>query len=203
VGGDYFDFLELGDRCFGFVTGDVAGKGIAAALLMSNLQANFRIQCGLSPVQPRHLLRSVNEVFRKNTSDSAYATLFMAEYDDIGRRLRYANCGHLPALLLRSGNTVERLESTGTVLGLFREWDCEVEERTLEPGDTFVVYTDGVTESFDESGEEFGEERLIAALRRHRHLSPQEMISAVVSEVRQFSAHEQYDDITVIVAKCR
>lgn len=203
VGGDYFDFLELGDRCFAFITGDVAGKGIAAALLMSNLQANFRIQCGLSPVQLQHLLRSVNEVFRKNTSDSAYATLFLAEYDDTSRRLRYANCGHLPALLLRADNTVERLESTGTVLGLFQQWDCEVEERSLNPGDSFAVYTDGVTESFDGSGEEFGEERLIAALRRHRNLSPQDLISAVVDEVRQFSAHEQYDDITLIVAKCR
>jgi serine phosphatase RsbU (regulator of sigma subunit) len=203
VGGDYFDFLEFGDGCFGLVTGDVAGKGIAAALLMSNLQANFRIQCGLSPSHLQHLLRSVNEVFRKNTSDSAYATLFLAEYDDPRRRLRYANCGHLPALLLRSDDSVDRLESTGTVLGLFREWDCAVEERSLNPGDTLAVYTDGVTESFDGSGEEFGEERLIAALRRHRHLSPQDLISAVVEEVRQFSAHEQYDDITLIVAKCR
>lgn len=203
VGGDYFDFLELGDRCFGFVTGDVAGKGIAAALLMANLQANFRIQCHLSPAQPRDLLRSVNDVFRKNTSDSAYATLFLAEYDDARRRLRYVNCGHLPALLLRNDNSLDRLESTGTVLGLFRDWDCVVEERILNAGDTLAVYTDGVTESFNDAGEEFGEERLIASIRQHRHLSADNLISAVVDDVRQFSPHEQHDDITVIVAKCR
>jgi serine phosphatase RsbU (regulator of sigma subunit)/catechol 2,3-dioxygenase-like lactoylglutathione lyase family enzyme len=203
VGGDYFDFFEFNERCFGFVTGDVAGKGIAAALLMSNLQANLRIQCQLSSMRPRELLRSVNEVFRKNTSDSAYATLFLAEYDEAQRRLRYVNCGHLPALLFRNDNTLERLESTGTVLGLFRDWDCVVEERSLMPGDTLVIYTDGITEAFNNEGEEFGEERLIASIRRHYHLCPERLISAIVDEVRQFGVHEQHDDMTVIVAKCR
>jgi len=203
VGGDYFDFLDLGGGRFGLVTGDVAGKGIAAALLMANLQANLRIQCGMAMDQPRELLRSVNQVFHKNTIESAYATLFFAEYDDQRRRLRYASCGHLPALLLRSDGTLERLESTGMVLGLFRDWDCLIEERSLHSGDTLAVYTDGITESFNDAGEEFGEERLVAALRRHRHLSPQGIISAVVDEVRQFGADEQHDDITLTVARCR
>jgi serine phosphatase RsbU (regulator of sigma subunit) len=203
VGGDYFDFLDLGGERFGIVIGDIAGKGIAAALLMANLQANFRIQSAMALDQPQRLLRSVNQVFHKNSNDGAYATLFFAEYDDQARRLRYANCGHLPALLLRSGDTLERLESTATVLGLFEEWDCLMEERTLFAGDTLAVYTDGITESFNDAGEEFGEERLTDALRRHRHLSSQGIISAVVDEVRQFSANEQYDDITLTVAKCR
>jgi serine phosphatase RsbU (regulator of sigma subunit) len=203
VGGDYFDFLDLGGGRFGLVTGDVAGKGIAAALLMANLQANLRIQCEMTLDNPRELLRSVNQVFHKNTDESAYATLFFAEYDDERRRLRYANCGHLPALLLRSDNTLERLESTSVVLGLFREWDCLMDERSLRSGDTLAVYTDGITESFNDAGEEFGEERLIDALRRHRHLPPQGIITAVVDEVQRFSAHEQHDDITLTVAKCR
>jgi len=203
VGGDYFDFLDLGGGRFGLVTGDVAGKGIAAALLMANLQANLRIQCEMTLDQPRELLRSVNQVFHKNTDESAYATLFFAEYDDERRRLRYANCGHLPALLLRSDNTLERLESTSVVLGLFRDWDCLMDERSLCSGDTLAVYTDGITESFNDAGEEFGGERLIDALRRHRHLPPQGIISAVVDEVLRFSAHEQHDDITLTVAKCR
>ncbi len=185
------------------VTGDVAGKGIAAALLMANLQANLRIQCQLAPVRPRDLLRSVNQVFHKNTNDSAYATLFLAEYDDERRSLRYANCGHLPALLLRSDNSVDRLESTSTVLGLFRNWDCEIGERSLDPGDTLAVYTDGITESFNDAGEEFGEERLTDSLRRHRHLPAEGLIAAIVDEVREFSTHEQYDDITLTIAKCR
>jgi serine phosphatase RsbU (regulator of sigma subunit)/catechol 2,3-dioxygenase-like lactoylglutathione lyase family enzyme len=203
VGGDYFDFLELGDGCFGFAAGDVAGKGIAAALLMSNLQANLRIQCQLWPMRPRDLLRSVNEVFRKNTSDNAYATLFLGEYDDAQRRLRYANCGHLAPLLLRSDDSLEQLGSTGTVLGLFPDWDCAIEERTLSPGDTLVIYTDGITEAFNDAGEEFGEERLIAAIRRRRMLSAPCLIAAVLDEVRQFGVQEQRDDMTLIVAKCR
>jgi serine phosphatase RsbU (regulator of sigma subunit)/predicted enzyme related to lactoylglutathione lyase len=203
VGGDYFDFLDLGGGRFGLVTGDVAGKGIAAALLMAALQANLRIQCEMALEGPRGLLRSVNRVFHKNTNEGAYATLFFAEYDDERRRLRYASCGHVPALLLQRDDTLERLESTGSPLGLFHDWDCEIEERSLCPGDTLAIYTDGITESFDHAGTEFGEERLIESLRRHRHLPPRGIIAAVVDEVRQFSGHEQHDDITLTVTKCR
>ena len=203
VGGDYFDFLDLGEGRFGLVTGDVAGKGIAAALLMANLQANLRIQCELGLDRLRELLRSVNHVFHKNTNEGAYATLFFAEYDDERRRLRYASCCHLPALLLRRDDTLERLESTGTVLGLFADWDCLIEERSLCAGDTLAIYTDGITESFNDAGEEFGEGRLIDSLRRHRHLPPQGIIAEVVEEVRRFSADEQHDDITLTVTKCR
>jgi serine phosphatase RsbU (regulator of sigma subunit)/catechol 2,3-dioxygenase-like lactoylglutathione lyase family enzyme len=204
VGGDYFDFLELGPSRFGLVVGDIAGKGIAAALLMANLQANLRIQCAMLSAELQRLLCSVNQVFYKNTSESAYATLFFAEYDDEHRQLSYVNCGHLPALLLRSNNRMERLEATGTVLGLFGEWDCSVAQQTMCPGDTLAVYTDGVTESPNTKGEQFGEERLTDALMRHRHLSPDAVIAAVVDEVQRFSgAQEQHDDITLIVAKCR
>src|SRR5213079_2177109 len=106
VGGDYYDFLDLGSERLGFVIGDISGKGIAAALLMANLQANLRSQCAVAVDQPQRLLESVNQLFYGNTADSSYATLFFAEYDDNARRLRYANCGHLPALLLRSDDTV-------------------------------------------------------------------------------------------------
>src|SRR2546426_8933711 len=94
----------------------------AAALLMANLQANMRSQCAIAVDQPQRFLRSVNQLFCENTPNGSFATLFFAEYDDIAGRLRYANCGHLSALLLRSDNTVERLESTATVLGGFKEW---------------------------------------------------------------------------------
>jgi serine phosphatase RsbU (regulator of sigma subunit)/catechol 2,3-dioxygenase-like lactoylglutathione lyase family enzyme len=202
VGGDYYDFLDLGQERFGLVIGDISGKGIAAALLMANLQANLRSQCAIALDQPQRLLRSVNQLFYENTIESAYATLFFAEYDDTVRRLRYVNCGHLPALLLRSDNTVEKLDSTSTVLGLFREWDCPIEERRLFSGDTLVLYTDGITESFNDAEEDFGEQRLIHALRRHQDLSPQALITSIVDEVQQFSRREQHDDITIIVAKC-
>jgi serine phosphatase RsbU (regulator of sigma subunit) len=203
VGGDYHDFLDLGRGRFGLVIADISGKGIAAALLMANLQANLRSQCAIALDEPERLLRSVNQLFFENTNDSAYATLFFAEYDDKMRRLRYANCGHLAALLLRHDRAIERLDSTGTVLGLFKEWDCSITERRLFAGDTLVLYTDGVTESFNDAGEEFGEQRLIEALVKHRELPAHSVIASIVDEVQRFSSHEQHDDITLIVAKCR
>jgi serine phosphatase RsbU (regulator of sigma subunit) len=203
VGGDYYDFLNLGQERLGLVIGDISGKGIAAALMMANLQANLRSQCAIAVDQPRRLLRSVNQIFYENTTESAYATLFFAEYDDRARRLRYANCGHLSALLLRADGALERLDSTCTVLGLFEEWDCSIGESRLFQGDTLALYTDGVTESFNDAGEEFGEERLAEALRRHRGLSSQALLAAIVDEVQQFSPHQQHDDITLIVAQGR
>lgn len=202
IGGDYYDFLTLGRGRLGILIGDVSGKGIAAALLMANLQAALRSQSATALDQPHSFLNSVNRLFCENTPDSAYATIFFGEYDDNERMLRYANCGHYAALLLR-GENVERLESTCTVMGLFQEWSCRIEERQLTAGDTLVLYTDGVTESRSESGDEFGEDRLIAALQRNARLTPRHMVDAVIDEVRRFSPHEQHDDITVVVAKCR
>jgi catechol 2,3-dioxygenase-like lactoylglutathione lyase family enzyme len=129
VGGDYYDFLDLGlDR---LVIGDISGKGMPAALLMVNLQANLRSQSAIAIDEPQRLLRSVNQLFYENTPDSSYASLIFAEYDDRAQRLRYANCGHLSALLLRGDGRLEQLESTGTLLGLFGEWDCSMGERVL------------------------------------------------------------------------
>lgn len=203
VGGDYYDFLPLGGDRVGLVVGDICGKGIAAALLMANLQANVRSQCAVAVDQPQRLLESVNQLFCDNTGDSVFATLFFAEYDDGLRRVRYVSCGHLSALLLRSDETLERLEPTCTVLGLFRDWDCSVAEERLFAGDTLALYTDGVTESFNDAGEEFGERRLVEALRRHRELPPKDLLASIVGDVREFSPREQHDDITLIVAKCQ
>jgi serine phosphatase RsbU (regulator of sigma subunit) len=144
----------------------------------------------------------VNQLFYENTPDNAYASLFFAEFDGQTRRLRYANCGHLAALLLRGDDTLVRLDSTCTVLGLFEEWNCAIAECRLHSGDTLALYTDGITESFNSAEEEFGEQRLIEALRRHRDLAPRELLAAIVDEVRRFSPGEQDDDITLIIAKC-
>jgi serine phosphatase RsbU (regulator of sigma subunit)/predicted enzyme related to lactoylglutathione lyase len=202
VGGDYYDFLNLGQERLGLVIADTSGKGIGAALLMANLQANLRSQSAIALDQPERFLRSVNQLFCDNTTDSAYATLFFAEYDDRRMWLRYANCGHYSPLLFRSDNTLERLNSTCTVLGLFTEWDCSIVECQLFAGDTLALYTDGIIDSRNDAGEEFGEERLIEVLRRHRGLSSQDLLEATVDELRRFSPHEQYDDITLIIARC-
>ena len=212
IGGDYYDFLDLGRRHLGLVISDISGKGTAAALLMANLQAQVRNLSELywsrpyTPFvleQPARLLRSVNQLFCENTAENAYATLIFVEYNDSERRLRYANCGHLAGLLLRSDNTLERLDSTCAVLGLFRNWDCSIEERQLFPGDTLVLYTDGITEPLNDEGREFGEHRLLETLLRHRERDSRRLLQLIVDEVQRFGPHEQRDDITLVVARCR
>jgi serine phosphatase RsbU (regulator of sigma subunit) len=203
VGGDYHDFLDLGQRRFGLAIADIAGKGMAAALIMANLQASLRSQSAIARDEPERLLCSVNRLFFENTHESSYATLFFGDYCDETRRLRYANCGHLAPLVIARDGSVARLEPTSTVVGLFRQWECAFAEHRLEAGDTLALYTDGVTESFNEAGDEFGEERLVAALQQHREAPAESMIASVVDEVQRFSPHEQHDDITLIVAKCR
>ena len=142
------------------------------------------------------------QLLYENTAGGDYATLFFAGYDDDTRKLRYSNCGHPPALLLRGDDSLERLGATCTVVGLFGKWDCKMEERELSPGDAVLLYTDGVTEALNGEEEEFGEERLLEAARQHRELSLTELLAAVADQARTFSPHEQADDITLIVAKC-
>ncbi len=203
VGGDYYDFLSLGPDRLGLVIGDVMGKGMAAALLMANLQANLRSQVAFALDEPRRLLQSVNLLFCENSPEGAFASLFFADYHDSTGALRYVNCGHLCALVLRRDGTLDRLQPTSAVLGLFRQWECSVGECRLEPDDVLALYTDGVTEAFDHAGEEFGEQRLVDALRRHRDSPPQSLLASLVDEVRSFSPHEQHDDLTLIVARRR
>ncbi len=201
VGGDYYDFLELGDGRVSFVIADIAGKGMAAALLMANLQATMRSLIVSAIDKPDQFLASVNRLLFDNSALSSYATLFFATCDNITSRVIYANCGHLPGLILRADGAIERLDATSTVVGLFECWSCSMKESCLGPGDILALYTDGVTESPNAGGEEFGEERLLDALRRHRALTACAMARAVVQDVEHFSTGEQFDDITLIVAK--
>ena len=203
VGGDYYDFLTLGEGRLGLIIGDTSGKGIGAALLMANLQANVRSQSAVALDHPQRFLQSVNQLFYENTRDSAYATLFLAEYNDQQRSVRYVNCGHYSPLLLHADNTLEQLTSTSTVLGLFPDWSCEVEQRQLRCGDILALYTDGIIEAFNDAGDEFGEQRLVEGLRQNGERSSEAIIGAIIDEVRRFSPREQHDDITLIVAKCR
>src|SRR5262249_7712219 len=214
VGGDYYDFLELRPGRLGIVLADIAGKGVPGALLMANLQANLRSQYAMAVDDLPRLLASVNHLFYQSTDDASYATLFFADYDDASSLLRYANCGHLPAIVLRArgssppeqviaaASDVVWLRSTSTVLGLFDDWQCKIAEVKLAPGDTFVLYTDGITEAMNGNREEYGELRLLDTLRSHAHLPVAELLERVVSAVRQFSSGEQQDDITLVIARC-
>ena len=148
------------------------------------------------------LMQSVNQLFYENSTENAYATLFFAEYDDRAQRVRYANCGHLCGLVLRNDDSIDRLDSTAMVIGLFKDWECQIGECELFAGDTLALYTDGMTEAFDHRGEEFGEERLAHALCRHKALPATALLDALLGEVRRFSPQEQHDDITLLIAKC-
>jgi serine phosphatase RsbU (regulator of sigma subunit) len=202
VGGDYYDFLDLARGVMGFVLADIAGKGISAALLMANLQANLRSQYALALTELDKLLRSVNRLFYESTEPSKYATLFFGVYSDDSHCLRYANCGHNPAILLRDGQA-RRLEGTSTVLGLFEDWECPIEQVPLQKGDLLAVFSDGVTEAEGPKGEEFGDQRLIKVLQANRHLPPEELLTEVVREVQQFSSTTPADDLTLFVAWVR
>jgi sigma-B regulation protein RsbU (phosphoserine phosphatase) len=200
VGGDYYDFLELPPNHLGFVLADVSGKGVPAALLMANLQAHLRSQSASLPHDPVRLLQHVNHVLWKSTDPEHYATLFFGIYDDSTRQLVYANCGHNPPIWLHEGGTVEHLGATATVLGLFEDWECSVGRVQLAPGDFLAVFSDGVTEA-SANEEEFGEARLLDALRANRHLPVNEIVTTILTHVQQFSGGAQSDDLTLLIAR--
>lgn len=201
VGGDYYDFLDMGPQRLGIVLADISGKGIAAALLMANLQANLRSQYAIALEDPGKLLSSVNQLFYENTPDDRYATLFFADYDEASRKLRYVNCGHNPPIVLRADGNVERLRATGTVLGLFEKWECSTQEITLRPGDLLVIFSDGVTEAMEGVGEEFGELRFLDCLRSCQSLVPDLLLAKVVSTVQGFTGGRLTDDLTLVIAQ--
>lgn len=205
IGGDYYDFLDMGPGEVGFVLADVAGKGIAAALLMASLQGSlysqYSSQHGTGSKDIPQLLASVNRHFYRHSAKDRYATLFFGRYSDATRTLYYVNCGHNPPMLLRKGGAVERLSATATVLGLFSDWECSVAEARLETGDVLSLYTDGITESTGHSGEEFGEARLLETLRKNRDLEASEILRNAENAAKQFRLGEQEDDLTLVIAR--
>ncbi len=201
VGGDYFDFLLLAGGRLGLVAGDIAGKGMPAALLMANLQAAVRSHAISGSSHLDQLLFGVNRLLFQNTETAAYATLLLAELDPAAGRMRYVNCGHVPGMLVRANGELVQLGATGTVLGLFEQWDCEIAETSFEAGDVLALCTDGITEATDENGGEFGEEGLAKAIRRHAGQPAGELVQSITNDVLQFSTEEQHDDITLIIAK--
>ena len=201
VGGDYYDFLETGDRSLAFLLADVSGKGVPAALLMANLQACFRAQTGAALQQPASLLRTVNTHFFDSTAAERFATLFFGLYDDRTRNLRFVNCGHVAPLLMRPWGEVLRLEPSATMLGAFRQWRCSERETALHPGDVLVLYSDGVTEAGIDGVEEFGEERLVSVIRDHQFDPASGLVKAIVDAVTDFSAGSRSDDVTVVAIR--
>ena len=201
VGGDYYDFLDKGDGRVGLVLADVSGKGVSAALLMASLQASVRSQYVVESEDLAALFRIVNKLFYESVMAGFFATLFFAEYFDATRRLRYVNCGHCPAFLLRADGQCEKLCSTATVLGMFERWDCSVGETSISYGDILIVYSDGVTESRSASGEFFGEEGLLSTIRANATLPATSLIRAISAAAHRFAGKGRDDDLTLVVGR--
>ncbi len=215
VSGDYYDFLCLQDTSLALAVGDVAGKGISAALLMASIQSIMRSQLtAATPVlaaaangTPRTVYSTSNMVSRLNqqlylsTAPEKYATFMFGVYDELDQTFTYTNAGHLPPILIRRGES-RLLEVTGTVVGAFPRCVYEEQKIRLEPGDLLVSYTDGITEPENEYGEEFGADRLVETLIQNHRLETGELINRVMDTVRNWtSAPELPDDMTLVLAR--
>jgi sigma-B regulation protein RsbU (phosphoserine phosphatase) len=203
VGGDFYDFLELAPGRLGLVIADVSGKGVPAAIVMAHLSAALR---SLAPEMQHDLpglTRRLNALLLAATASQHYVTLFLAVYDEGSRALRYVNCGHVPPALLRAGGQTEWLEPTAPVVGLLEAFDSEPRETALSTGDTLVACTDGLTETRDSNNDEFGADRLLAALRAHASLEAPQLVDEILSARRVFAATAERDDVTVLVAQGR
>ena len=198
VGGDYFDFLAFGGQALGLCIGDVAGKGMPAAMLMSNLQAGVR---GLaSPdVPPEILCQRLNSLVCRNIASDRFITFFYAQLDGAARRLRYVNAGHNAPIVIHRDGSHERLEEGGGVLGVFQLQAYTAGTRELQAGDRVVLFTDGVTEASDPENAEYGESRLLRLLEENRGASAVELQRKILTAAGEFCRGQWHDDATLIV----
>ena len=206
VGGDYYDFLRIGCDELGVALADVAGKGIAAALVMSVVQASLRSLADDPAIPLPQLTGKINRLLCASTGPNSYATFFYARFDERTRNLRYVNGGHNPPFLLRNhkSGTIEELATGGMIIGMFPFSQYEEGTVRLEHGDVLMLFTDGVSEAHNPEEEEFGEERIKAIMRRHRHLPAEEMSAAILNELHQWMADApQHDDLTFVLMKVK
>jgi sigma-B regulation protein RsbU (phosphoserine phosphatase) len=209
VSGDYYDFMAMPHDSLAFAIGDVAGKGISAALLMATIQSTMRMQISTAsaangsykPPSAAFLVSNLNRQLYANTTPEKYATFYFAMYEEAEHALTYTNAGHLSPLLVRDGK-VSLLEPTGTVVGAFPFAVYEEKTVSMEHGDMLVAYTDGLVEPENAYGEMFGEERLTELLLRYNRADSSEIIARAMEAVVQWTgSSELQDDMTMVVAR--
>ncbi len=201
VGGDCFDFIEVDESRLSVCLGDVSGKGLPAALLMANLQATVRGQVLVDP-RPRKCLERSNKLLHRSTDVNRFATFFYGVLDAREHTFLYANAGHERPILVSGSGELRRLEPGGLVLSFLEDALYEEATITVEPLDTIIIYSDGITEAFNELDEEFGEERLLGLLRDHAGESACVLIDSILQTVRQHAAGQpQADDMTLVVLR--
>ena len=198
VSGDYFDVLTLDEHHTGICIADVAGKGMSAALLMSNLQAALKSLANATD-PPAELMTRVNSLICENIVPHRFISCVYASLDSRTRKLTYSNAGHYLPMLVRDGRCI-RLSESGPVFGVFNNEKYLQAEVQLQPGDVFALFTDGVTEVWNAAGEEFGEERLQQLLMDHS-LSATELRNKVMSAVKEFGGGNFEDDVTLLLLK--
>jgi serine phosphatase RsbU (regulator of sigma subunit)/FixJ family two-component response regulator len=198
VSGDYYDVLKFSETRMGVCIADVSGKGMPAALLMSNVQAAVKAFAS-SAISPAMLCEKVNSVISANLFDDKFITLFYCLIDAQNKTLSYSNAGHNRGIIVRRDGQTLSLERGGTVLGPFPEWEYEQEEVRLHSGDRVLLFTDGVTEIRNPDGEEFSEERLIDLLIKYCGLTAAQLQEAIMSALVGFSGGSFHDDATLIV----
>ena len=197
VGGDYYDVLRLDEEKVAVCIADVSGKGMAAALLMSNVQATLRAYAS-AEISPAQLCARLNRVVSGNTEADRFISLFYCVLNTRNGRLTYSNAGHNAPILVRSDGSVVRLDCGGLVLGPLPEVsfeECEVEFNT---GDRVLLFTDGVTEATNSAGDEFGDDRLIRALIRSKRLDADQLKNDLMATLAEFSAGKNTDDVTLV-----
>jgi putative ABC transport system permease protein len=203
IGGDYYDFVELPGGELGIAIADVSGKGIAAALLMSVVQASLRLISADPDRSCAQLASRMNRFLYGSTAGNKYATFFYAQIDMANLRLHFVNAGHNPPYLVRRtlhGAEAQQLSAGGTVLGLFPDSDYAAGEVAIRPGDVLVAFTDGVSEALNPAGEEFGEERLEALLVEAIGSTADDIAARLTAAMREWIADaEPHDDLTFVV----
>jgi phosphoserine phosphatase RsbU/P len=198
VGGDYFDVLQLSEHQFGVCIADVVGKGLPAALLMSNLQATLKSYA--SPdVSPDKLCDRINKIICGNTNDRQFITFFYGVLDTLQRTFAYSNAGHNPPLLIHRDGDLLLLSEGGGLLGFKTNQDYSQKTIPLASGDRLVLFTDGFTEAQSANGEEFGEQRLCELLIDQRRLSAVDLQAKAIETVSAFCGGNFFDDVTMMV----
>lgn len=198
IGGDYCDLAQLAEQQVSLCIGDVSGKGLPAALLMSNLQAAVKAHESAS-CAPQQLVAQVNRLISQNVAGNKFITFFYGVVDTFNQQLTYTNAGHNAPLLLRRDGSVARLTEGGVVLGVLPDQQFTQATVALQPGDQLLLYTDGISEATDAAGEEFGEEQLVEMSRNPQGLTSSAMLQAIDQAVRAFHQAEERDDRTMIV----
>jgi sigma-B regulation protein RsbU (phosphoserine phosphatase) len=197
VGGDYYDVLHFTDRAIGLCIADVVGKGIGAALLMSNLQAAVKAFAS-GEMPPAVLCEKVNQVIASHVADGKFITFFYGLLNPKARLLVYCCAGHNPPIVARRDGSIIRLDEGGPVLGVFPNFRYEQGQVAVSGGDRLVLFTDGVTEATNAAEEEFGDERLVNLVTAARDSEAPQLTRRILSAVKEFSQANLTDDVTLL-----